>query len=442
MLIERKSLNDILTETPDLLIQGDWFCLNIETNAGWPTRPQPFRFEDHQLWIMPYTIDNYPGIAINRPPGLEADSTWALLYRSLSLITWLAESGAVVTETSGGNLPRMMAANRTRGIAVRDSFDLSDLPKIQSERGWLALALMREGRGLNHPGYAFLSFFRALEIAIPDGRMRGHWVTDNIDKIKGHAAKEALAKLRQKVSGDIGVHLRESGRHAIAHAQAAPIINPDDPKDTRRLKAELPIIEALATLAIEKHLSILTTQTIWEEHLYELRGWKAVFGDQLVADIIAGSPVATGQQIDMPVINARLRRSSLFSPLEGMFPLQLELGHAKARLTYRSTDQLVHLIVILDFLNERLLFDVQHSLRARDDGSATAARNAKELARFNRDYLGNGELQIWNADTGALLSKCDAFIPVNCFVDFNAADTEISYWEEVIAEREANEGTR
>jgi hypothetical protein len=29
---------------------------------------------------------------------------------------------------------------------------------------------MREGRGLNHPGYAFLSFYRVLEVALPNGQ--------------------------------------------------------------------------------------------------------------------------------------------------------------------------------------------------------------------------------------------------------------------------------
>lgn len=40
-------------------------------------------------------------------------------------------------------------------------------PVIGNASGKLALAPMREGRGLNHPGYALLSFFRALETAIP-----------------------------------------------------------------------------------------------------------------------------------------------------------------------------------------------------------------------------------------------------------------------------------
>jgi hypothetical protein len=105
------------------------------------------------------------------------------------------------------------------------------------------------------------------------------------------------------------LHLRESSRHAIAHAQADPIINPDDPRDARRLRSELPIIEALGVLAIEQRLGIQSGHTIWKEHLYELRGWKPVFGAAIIAAVLAGEPVQEDPQIDAPVLNVRLRRS-------------------------------------------------------------------------------------------------------------------------------------
>jgi Methylamine utilization protein MauJ len=35
---------------------------------------------------------------------------------------------------------------------------------VETVQGRARLALMREGRGLNHPAYAFLSFYRILEV--------------------------------------------------------------------------------------------------------------------------------------------------------------------------------------------------------------------------------------------------------------------------------------
>jgi len=436
MLFKRKSLNDVLTETPELRVNGNWLCLNIDTRMSWPTTPQSFSFEGYRLWVMPYTTDNHPGLAMNKPNNLDQDEAWAVLHRALSVLSWTQDTGATVAHMSGGNLPRMMGLTKQTGAAIRDTFDLSDLPQIREDRGKLALALMREGRGLNHPAYAFLSFFRALETAIPDGRARGAWITAQIDNIEGHGAKEALADLRTRVQGDVGEHLRDSGRHAIAHAKADPIINPDDPRDARRLQTELPIIEALAVLAIEQHLGIRTQHRIWQEHLYELRGWKPIFGQEIIANVLAGNPPAEGQQVDAPIINARLRRSAIFAPFERMRPLQASFGVGKIEVVYQSADGLVDLIFWLNFAEERLEFNINHSIVARDDKSVEAAKNRKEIERFFRDYFGNGELQLWDADTGKLISRCDAFIPVNCYLDIDAANAAIDAWDAVIAERE------
>ena len=435
VLFERKSLNDILTETPELKVNGDWLCLNIETNTSWPTKPQPFTFEGHSLWLMPLSTDNHPGIAVNRPANLSRDDAWALLHRALSVLAWTQNTSAMVAHMSGGNLPRMMGLSKAGGHSVRDGFDFTDLPQIEHDRAKLALALMREGRGLNHPAYAFLSFFRVLETAIPDGQVRGFWVTNNIENIEGHRAKEALAKLKKTVQGDIGTHLKNSGRHAIAHAKSDPIINPDDPRDARRLQTELPIIEALAVRAVEEHLGIQTSHSIWKEHLYELRGWKRVFGATVVADVLLGNPPVEGQNVDAPVLNIRLRRSLPFLPFEGMAPLRASYGDGQVEVVYRSADGLVDFIFWLNFIDERLAFDAQQSIASRDDGSADAARNGKEIDRFLCDYFGNGELQMWDHDSGQLISRCDAFVPVNCYINMDAANAAIDRWDMVIAER-------
>lgn len=434
MLFERKSLSEIFDETPELRVNGDWLCLNIEIRTAWPTKPQAMTFEGHFLWLMPHSTDHYAGLALNKPGNLDRDEAWALLHRALSLIAWTQDTGAMVTHMSGGNLPRMMGSDQTTGVVIRDSFDFSDLPQAQDDRGRLALALMREGRGLNHPAYAFLSFFRVLETAIPHAQARKTWVSDNLDNLQGQA-KEALAKLKESVDGDIGLHLYASGRCAIAHAAADPIINPDDPRDAKRLQTELPIIKGLAVLAVEKHLGIQTSHTIWDEHLYELRGWRNIFGDGLVTAILAGDPPAEDQQINAPIINVRLRRSSTFAPLEGMRPLQAGFGHGRVEVAYQSEDGLVDLVFWLNFAEERLEFDFQQGIVIRDDGSVAAAQNGKEVERFFRDYLGNGELQMWDADTETLVSRCDAFIPINCYLDVDAANAAIAKWDEMIAER-------
>ena len=130
----------------------------------------------------------------------------------------------------------------------------------------LALGLMREGRGLNHPAYAFLSFFRVLEVAFPDGKARKSWLDANAPLVTGHRVNEALADLKGKGITDVGSHLWESGRCAIAHANRNPIVDPDDPSDMRRMYAELPIMIALAEKAIEEELGVESRATVYRKH--------------------------------------------------------------------------------------------------------------------------------------------------------------------------------
>jgi hypothetical protein len=149
----------------------------------------------------------------------------------------------------------------------------------------LALALMREGRGINHVGYAFLSFYRVLETAIPDDQKRIAWIAGAIAGLTGHGIKEALDGIKAKgitTPDDIGAHLFRSGRCAMAHGARKPIIDPDKPSDLRRLGSELPIVRALATRAIEDIFGVETRGTQYRKHLYELAGFKEILGPEIL----------------------------------------------------------------------------------------------------------------------------------------------------------------
>jgi hypothetical protein len=47
----------------------------------------------------------------------------------------------------------------------------------------------------------------------------------------------------------------------------------------------------------------------------------------------------------------------------------------------------------------------------------------------------NGQLHIYNADTGALISRKEAFIPMNMWLDHEAAEKDIARWKRIAAGR-------
>ena len=48
-----------------------------------------------------------------------------------------------------------------------------------------------------------------------------------------------------------------------------------------------------------------------------------------------------------------------------------------------------------------------------DDGTEAALRSAATVMKFRKAYFANGKLMVKRADTGALMGRCDAFLPTN-----------------------------
>lgn len=433
--VEITSRRAMFDAAPDLLVHGQWVCLNIRPDVTWPVRPQSLRFADHRVWIIPITLEDYPGVAINHPPEMTQQEAESILYRFLSVLSWRENAGIAVAYRTGGNLPRMMGLNKNVGFAIRGEFDFTEVicPKEESPR--IALALMREARSLNHYGYAFLSLWRILELAYPDKRVRTDWMEATLRSLNGSGVQEALATVAAQGITDIGRHLYASGRCAIAHATGQPIINPDDPRDALRLYGELPLVRELAIRAIEERFGIDTPSTEYAKHLYELRGWKDALGQPLIAAIYAGEEPQTDQMLDLPAIHVRLRECSSYGPLEKMIPERIEQQGQELSMVYKSTDSLVQIHFRLALTEERLKFDLFNGLYIHEDGSVAAAEHRREIQRFFRDYMLNGELQMWNADTGALLSRLDAYLPLNMMVDLDACNANIAAAEEEVERR-------
>ena len=89
----------------------------------------------------------------------------------------------------------------------------------------------------------------------------------------------------------------------------------------------------------------------------------------------------------------------------------------------------------LDFGTERLIFSLFHDIAAKDTDTPELAETIAEVRRFETDYFGNGQLHIVDAKSGDLIARKDAYIPVNMYLDREAADAEIAHWKSVAAQR-------
>ena len=82
-------------------------------------------------------------------------------------------------------------------------------------------------------------------------------------------------------------------------------------------------------------------------------------------------------------------------------------------LDCQSTDGALKTGVVLDFVNERLIFDPFDSVDVVDDGSAKAAEIIRDVLRFQLAYFNNGSLELRETEGGRLMGRCRPFLPVN-----------------------------
>jgi hypothetical protein len=70
-----------------------------------------------------------------------------------------------------------------------------------------------------------------------------------------------------------------------------------------------------------------------------------------------------------------------------------------------------------------------------DDQSVAYADRKADILEFMKFYLMNGKLHIKAAETGELISRKDAFIPVNFFVEPGVFDENINSWRKEALDR-------
>jgi hypothetical protein len=181
----------------------------------------------------------------------------------------------------------------TIGVFGKKAFDCNHMPLVRDENTRKALAFYREGRRLQHvhDSYAFLSFYKVIESQFADGRQKGAWIDANLDTLTDNTAAR-VAELRAN-GLDVGMHLFESGRCAVAHATAGKdIVDPDIPSDRRRLSADLDVIAGLARLYILKELQVPDAHESYRVR-DRLEPWSNLMDSRTLQELREGNVPAT-----------------------------------------------------------------------------------------------------------------------------------------------------
>ena len=214
-----------------------WLQVRVVGHAMWPTEETKINFGGHELILKPATRDTDQSIHVNLRHISHIEAL-TLINRFLSVLSWCDDQALENHYGWSGNpVPIAISkAPRATGSSIAFPFyrELESNPRAR-----LALALFREAKSAHSNAYEFLGYFKILNMFWNDryqgnGQQRKNnlieGIRSSLTQLSDHRALERLHALK-KTNPDVAMYLYQSGRCAIAHAFADPIVDPDDMAD-------------------------------------------------------------------------------------------------------------------------------------------------------------------------------------------------------------------
>lgn len=245
-----------------------WVNLAVHPRFSWPNQSVEIPFEGKSIVLQPRTDELSCTVSIFDSAGTTFEDGGTTLGRFLSRLAWSKDGGIVELFIAGSNNPSRpgrlgLGTYGSSAWTAVEPWEFLYLPITTTAEADLALALFREGMSVNSVPFAFLSFFKILNIAYPTGPAQMAWINSNLSHIWYSPAKDRITEL-SKSENDLGNYLYVQGRCAVAHANGTPIVNPDSYVDKRRLQQDLPLMKEVAATFIEHELGILSDSSFCE----------------------------------------------------------------------------------------------------------------------------------------------------------------------------------
>ena len=396
--------------------KGQWLIASLEQTVGWPNEDQIIFYEGFPLLLLGWgdEANLLPSVAVNYEKiGITKDDAHHLVARFLSSLNWSLSNGSIsILHRFGGSFPI-----RTKAIEsmkyTSSYFRISYLPQNLTSDLNLALALFREADSLSHThaGYSFLSFYKVINLVIQKSSDQKIWIRDNLVHLDDETQIQA-ADLAAAFEKPVEEYLYVSCRCALAHAGIDPTVNPDNIEDSIRMEKGRPIIRALAKHMINTHFGLPTAEDIWRKHLYEVSGFKEVFGENEINFILSNDYVSRRRISLSEPISIRQWNDKRYGVFDTLKTRINSIKFGRVFMQCFSPDRLFSVELIIDFAEDRIYLDVENSRVLKGEGNSQIRHQIDHL-RFLDDLLHNGEVEIFLANSGKFLGRKDANLPLN-----------------------------
>lgn len=414
-----------------------WLTAACSTSIAWPEEDIKVTYDGDDYFLRGVQDHgghkSSPAISMRCALG-DANNVLAKLYRFASVLSWFkggyVEVGGYVTSSHAVlyGEPQSLVSILSGG---RNSFNCNYMPLVRDDRTRRALAFWREGERLRHlhTGYAFLSFFKVLESQFEKVDERIDWMNTSIQTLDNKAGRRV--KELSQVCADVGKHIYESGRCAVAHAQFSDGRgDPDLPEDRRRLTEDLAVIEGLAKRYITDVLQVPDENVVY--HTRDRLEPLSAFVDTDTLSALRAAQFVSRRQVGLNGLVVGFAHWPR-PPLPELCALTLRVtavqnGHVRLHATNNSGS--ICIAFLLDFPSGRAHVDLSGTTY-REPQRGESPDAAISLFKFNKQVIRNGLIEMWLQDNGRVDFEITA--PTN--VDFNATlraiDAEIERLEAI-----------
>ena len=404
-----------------------WFTVALSGVREWPDIDYVQRYDGFEFRLLAETDRSPPAISIELGRSIDSRAARVAIRRFLSAYSWTYGQPALEDFAIGAGFPGGVgkAVGAQGGVRfVVPNFWLEYLPATTDPKTRLSLALYREALGLNNDAYRFLAFSKIINVLFNGPAQQIAWINKTIPLLSDRRALDRVSILKTTHT-DLGAYLYASGRCAVAHAYASPLADPDSPEDTERLTADLPVARALAEYLIEFEQGVKAAETVRGQHLYELEGFRAHFGDPLIARLRAREVVPVDDLAKLPPLSFHFREHLPLGTFMGMDATIAAVLDGVVVVECLSKSKAAGLILELNFPGERLRIDPLEGVLGTDDGSSQAMLATIHASRFKGYVFGNKIVEVWAAEGAEPLGRTAPYIPMNMRWDYNAWRSEL-----------------
>lgn len=388
-----------------------WIVVGVDSLVAWPVTNTDIEFRGHKLTLRPGSKELVPSIAFKHPDSLSLDEALLIVRHFLSSLAWVERTAVREQGVMGGSHPIQIGWPAKCNV-ITHNFRYDYLPDPADPRSRLALAIYREALGLNSVAYSFLGFFKVINLFREKGHEQKNWINTALPNVKEPRAVQRWKEL-SKTESDVGEYLYVSGRCAVAHAYSEPIADPENIADRARFSKDLPLVQALAELAIESELGIKLQGTVWREHLYQIEGFRNILGEDITSRIIRKDATIDVSTIRFPSLSLRVRDRDQLTSFSGLTATAKATEEGVLWIERLSRSTLLHALIGLDLSNELLLFDPEQGIKVLRDSGEESLQGMMDYLQLLKELLCNGALEVLVSDTGERLGRTDAYIGHN-----------------------------